>query len=244
MRNYFYVVMATIIGFAATSLFSSDSSDLKVLNLTPSNTVLIRGEVSPLSVTQAMLDISRLVVERGESDYPIYLVLDSPGGSVLHGEMLINYLSTIPNIHSVTIFSASMAQHIAQSVAGKRYVTISGTFMDHRASGQFRGQFGEGEVESRLAWIKAIVKVVSERTAARLGISLEEYNAKIVNEWWNVGSDALNSGHADEVVTIVCDQALIDSRVSSTVFTIFGPESQIFSGCPLFGEPIPVPSAP
>lgn len=239
MRNYFYFVVALVLGFAVTSSFSSRSShNEESVELNVNNTVLLRGPVSEESVSKTMLELARLTALRGSESYPIYLVLDSPGGSVMDGEILINYLINVPNIHSVTIFSASMAEHIAQSVTGKRYVTQSGTFMDHRASGVFKGQFGNGEVEARLEWIKSIIKIISERTAKRIGISLEDYNHKIINEWWNAGANAIDSGHADAIINLTCSQELIDSRVVVSTLTIIGLETTTFSGCPLFANPI------
>lgn len=207
--------------------------------LNTSNTVLFRGPVTGASVTKAQLNLVEAVKTRGSGKYPIYLVLDSPGGSIYAGEAFIAFARTLPNVETISIFAASMAAGIVESMPGKRHITPGGILMFHRASGGFEGQFEEGEVESQLALWKQIVRTMEGRNASRIGISLEAYKAKVVNEWWLYGADAVTQKGADKISTIVCSQALIDKRevVVSQMF-IFTVKS-VYSGCPLFRGPLP-----
>lgn len=158
-------------------------SNAAQLNLTPENTVTYRGEINSASATAVMLELQRLSDERGKKDYPIYLVLDSGGGSIYAGDFFIQYMRTLKNIHTISIFSASMAAGIVEAVEGRRYITRNGVLMFHRAKGSFDGQFEEGEVESQLRLWKAIVLNMESINAARCGLPLADYKDKVKNEW-------------------------------------------------------------
>lgn len=206
--------------------------------LTTANTVTFRGVVDGTSITKAQLKLVDLVKLRGKAKYPIYLVLDSPGGSIVAGQAFIEFAKNIPNLETITIFSASMAAGIVEALPGKRNITENGILMFHRASGGFEGQFEEGELESQLSLWKKIVRSMEQKNADRLGITLADYKARIVNEWWLFGSQAVLEKGMDQTVDLVCSQALIDEResVHQQVF-IFTIESE-FSGCPLFRAPL------
>lgn len=70
--------------------------------LNKNNCVVLRGEVTDESVTKAQLELVSLVLNRGMSNYPLYLVLDSPGGSLDAGASFIQFAKTIKNLHTIT----------------------------------------------------------------------------------------------------------------------------------------------
>ena len=205
--------------------------------LTPENTVSIRGEVSDSSMAQAMDDLLTQDLKRGDKQYPIYLVIDSPGGSIDAGEMFIQYAKTVRNLKTVTIFAASMGSAIAQALSGERLITENGVMMFHRAAAGLRGQFETGEIESRLQFYKDIVIGMEKRNSARVGLSLADYKSKVVNEWWVVGSANLSAKTADTLTTIVCSKELLQSRSDKILRTLFGALRVKFNDCPLMRVP-------
>lgn len=207
------------------------------LNLTLANTVTLRGPIDDRSVVNLQLQVAALDDKRRG---PIYLVLDSPGGSIEAGETLISYLKTIPNLHTVTIFAASMASAIAQALPGKRYIVEDGTMMFHRASVQLGGQIEMGEVESRLAWIKSVVLRMEARNAKRMSMSLVDYKARVKDELWQTSEQAVAEKSADKVVNLVCSKELIKSGVKLDIQSIFGSYTVVFSQCPLMRFPVAV----
>ncbi len=211
-----------------------------VIQLTTTNTVNFRGEVSGQSVVKAMKELSQLVEERGRRNYPIYLVLDSPGGSIMAGDMLVQYLRTLQNVHTISIFAASMAAGIMQANPGMRYITNSGIVMFHRASGSFEGQFNTGELESQLKVFSAFVTLMEQDNADRMGITLQEYKQRIINEWWILGQEAIQSKVADAVVQLRCTSALIEKTSLVTESNFFSSVTITYSECPLFRAPISV----
>lgn len=211
----------------------------RALVLTTQNTVTYRGPVNGESATTAMLQLQAAVKARGKATYPIYLVLDSPGGSIMAGSMFIDFVRLLPNVHTVTMFSASMAAGIVEALPGKRYITKNGILMFHRARGGFEGQFNEGELESQLRLWKAIVTAMEQVNADRCSMPLSEYKDKVVNEWWMYGQEAVDQKAADEAVDLVCTQELLNSRSTLVIDGIFGSFKLSFSGCPLIRVPLP-----
>lgn len=209
-----------------------------VIQLTTLNTVTFRGEVSAESVISVMVKLNELNEERGKKNYPIYLVLDSPGGSIMAGDMLVQYLRTLQNVHTISIFAASMAAGIVEANPGIRYIVNSGLLMFHRASGQFEGQFNTGELESQLKVFSAYVTLMEQDNADRIGITLQEYKQRIMNEWWMLGQEAVQSKAADFVVQLRCTKQLIDKQETIVQEGFFSSAKLTFSECPLFRAPV------
>lgn len=209
------------------------------IQLDSKNTLTLRGPIGSESVLALQLRLIKLDLERGKRDYPIYLVVDSPGGSIVDGKDFIEFAQTIKNLHTVTLFAASMASAIVESLPGRRYITANGVLMFHRAAGGFQGTFEVGEVESQLAFAKAVVLSLEKVNAARMEMSLEDYKARAVYEWWIYGEDSLSAKAADEVVMVQCSDELIDSRETLALQTMFGYSMLEFSKCPLLRSPMP-----
>lgn len=175
-------------------------------------------------------------VSKLASDEPLYLVLDTPGGSVFAGAVLIDNLKALGHpIHTITIFSASMGYQLVQNM-GTRYIIPSGVLMSHRAAGSVQGQF-YGEVESRLQMIKDLVDSLDQVAADRTNTSLKEYKRSVQNELWAVGAKAVSSNQADAIAKVTCDKSLRGTE-SRYVNTFFGRVELIFSKCPIITAPI------
>lgn len=230
--------MKKILSAIALCLFCMPAS-AKLIGLNTANTVVIRGEVSISSMTQAQLDLMEQLNKRHTKTYPIYLVLDTPGGSIIAGETFIEMAKLYKNVETISIYAASMGSAIVQAIPGKRWVLPSGMLMFHRAKGQFVGQFESGEVESRLNFFKSYVRDLEWRNANRLGLKLKDYKDKVKDEWWVSGQRAVDAKVADEVAHIFCSKKLVDKKVTSRVAGLFGSSTQIFSGCPLIRAPLP-----
>lgn len=204
------------------------------LELNTTNSIIFKGEVGVESVEQAMQDLRTAVKTRGNAGYTLYLVLDSPGGSIDAGMDFIEYAKSVPNLKTVTIFAASMASAIVQALPGERLITGSGMMMFHRAAGGFQGQFETGEVESRLEMAKQIVLSMENTNASRMSLTLKSYKDLVVNEYWLYGANAVTKKAADSIIQLTCSEELIDKKINSVVYTFFGPVQLEFSSCPLF----------
>lgn len=175
---------------------------------------------------------------------PLYLVIDSGGGSIEAGIELIENLNTLNRpVRTITIFSASMGFQTVQGVKGNRLVLENGTLMSHKARGFFYGEF-PGQLDSRYAHylkrVQRLDKKAVERTKGKLND--KSYAAAIQNEMWCDGQDCVNAGYADQVVTAACDQSMKGehNRIADR-FLYMGHTIEIvetMSNCPLVTSPL------
>lgn len=211
------------------------------ITLDKDNTVVFNDTYTTSFVSKKQIEIFTKVAKLKEGE-PLYLVLDTPGGSVIAGNIFIDSLKALPNpIHTITIFAASMGYNTAQAL-GNRYIIPHGILMSHRATlGGLSGEIG-GELEVRYNFYKNITSTLDKIAAERVGMSEEEYNNLVADEFWISGSDAVESNHADEVVDVRCSPSLMGTEVR-TVRTLFGSVEVEFSTCPLIRGPLKVNGA-
>lgn len=218
-------------------LLLSFSVYAKEITLTKSNCVSLNGPVTASSVSDVMRELQKLSAEGQPSD-PIYLVLNTPGGSVMDGLDLIQYMNTLRRpVTVVANFAASMGFHILQH-SNTRLITPFATIMSHRANGSFRGDIPQ-QVNSRISHITQLVNKMDEHVVSRTSgkQNKESYTELIRDEYWAVGDNAINDGFADEVVTLKCDNSLdgwTDKEVSMFIFSV----TVKVADCPLITEPI------
>lgn len=206
--------------------------------LNSANTVTIRGEISASSVTVAQLQLAKLAVKRGAKNYPLYLVLDSPGGSIEAGFMFIEFTKMIRNLHTISIFSASMASAIVESLPGRRLVTENGTLMFHQAYAGAEGTVEVGSLESRVYYIKRRVQALERANSNRMKMDIAKYKDLVSREMWLDADDSVKNNAADAKVDIICTPELVASTTQVGYASIFGQVVFQFSNCPLFRVPL------
>jgi ATP-dependent protease ClpP protease subunit len=234
------ILSKLVLAIALLHLSPATADEVK---LTTYNTVVIRGEVDGASMVKAQLELAKQVVRRGAKKYPIYLVLDSPGGSIAAGDMFIQFAKTIPNLSTISIFSASMASAIVQQLSGERLVTANGTLMFHQAYTGIEGTVETGSLETRLWYIKQMVLALEVANAKRMKMSVANYKELIVRELWLTAEMSKSFRAVDRQVDILCSIELINNLDTVVFNTFFGQLSVKFSGCPLFRAPVSVSSA-
>lgn len=204
----------------------------KTITLTSENCVTLRGPVTGESVAELMQDLHE-VSKRGSKDEPIYLVLNTPGGSVFAGLDLIEYMNSLKRpVHVVAVFAASMGFQILQN-GNTRYITKTGTIMSHRASGGFSGDIPQ-QVNSRFKHVLDVLEKMDEQVISRTNgkWNKKTYMELIRDEYWAVGSNAIEDGFADEVASLTCASDL-DGSKEKDVFTPFGVIKSKIPNCPL-----------
>lgn len=188
---------------------------VKVSNITadPSQIILLNTEVTYDSIRLA---ISRLEEARLQGQKRMFLVIDSPGGSVIDGAELITYITS----SSMKIdtycrgICASMAAQIHQ-VGHTRYISEKGILMFHPASGGAQGTLEQ--MKSRIDMLKKYVDRMDMQIAKRSGIPYEKFKAMLVSELWLEGVDALNLNLADKIATLRFSES---SREATEIFDL------------------------
>lgn len=211
-----------------TMLISSLSwaNNYQTIALKEDNTVVFRGKVSSASVDMYGAQLLNMSTNL-EDNETIYLVIDSPGGSIWAGMNFIAVMNSVPqNVVCIAIFAASMAHGFLQACPGKRYITANGISMIHRASGSFQGQFNEGEVESRLEFWKSIVEIMEKNNAKRMGLTLKTYQSLAKDEFWCTGKNCVKYSFVEDITNIKCSPGLLNKT-----YRYLG--GSFLSGCPL-----------
>ncbi len=204
----------------------------ETITLTEKNSVVFRGVVSELSVSKVQAEL----IEKAKAGKPLYLVLDTPGGSVDAGNMLITTVKGLGvKVHTVTIFAASMGFHIVQSL-DDRLIIPNGVLMSHRANAGMRGEI-PGEFLKRLVFLLRGLNAMDATAAKRMGLKTEVYQDWIRDEYWVEGSDAIHDKAADRVVHVKCGEGLQGTE-TLTMNTIFGAVNFTMSKCPLITGPL------
>lgn len=206
--------------------------------LSKDNTVVFRAVVGPISVAkaqQALLDLNNSL----PSGKPIYLYLDTPGGDIAAGGLLIDTAKTLGRpVHTVSSFAASMGFAIVQQL-NKRYVTPGGVLMAHRARVEGVGGQIPGEFFTAVGFIHKQVHKMETKNAARLGIDMPTYTALVRDEYWATGEEAVEQNAADAIANIKCDESLKGTSIE-TFQTFFGDVKVTFSACPAISAPLAV----
>lgn len=210
----------------------------KVITLQDRNVIVFRGPVTGDSVASAMQEALKKSRALKDSE-KIYLVLDTPGGSVFDGLDFMDFLKGLPQeVDTITLFAASMGFQFAQQLE-TRYIINNGTLMSHRGFlGGLKGQL-DGEFETRYAMIKRKIDYMDVIAAKRMGLSLKDYKKLILNEYWVHGFDAISDKAADESVLVKCGKTM-DGSYKETFNTLFGPVEVTFAKCPLIKSPLEV----
>lgn len=203
------------------------------ITLTSTNHCSLNDRVTSSSMNKLKFCLAEKTILRRGRRYPIYLVINSPGGSVYAGLRFIEFAKTIKNVQTVTIFAASMASAIVEALPGDRHGVESAITMFHRAKGTFTGQFEDGEVESQLKLWKQIVRGMEKTNSKRIGITLKEYKKRILNEYWVYGRDNVKQNTLDRISTVKCSVTLLKGFREVRIRTFLGSYTKKVSNCPL-----------
>ncbi len=200
------------------------------ITLNDKNTINFNNAFTSSFVAEKQIEAIKLCNAAPNSN--IYMVMNSPGGSVSAGLLLFDTLNALScSFHTITVFGASMSYQATQQL-GKRYVLASSTLMSHRASvGGIGGEIG-GELDSLIKYLKEGITEMEKVACNRVGITLKEYQSLISDELWMTGEQAVKMNHADEVVNVRCDTSLLGTSIK-TMATMFGAFDVEFSDCPI-----------
>lgn len=206
-----------------------------VITLTENNHVLLRGGVDEQSVAKVMEGLSAVLEKRKNVNMPIYLVLDTPGGSVDAGFRLYEFLRQYPNVHTITIGSYSMGAVLVEMLPGKRMIVETGVIMFHRMAVAFPRHHNMDQIDARLRFFHAQEDMVVRKIAERTGIELGKMNKMIDEDLFLSASQALEQNFVDKIVGIKCTKDVINKKVTEVISGGgFLPDVEVErSACPL-----------
>ena len=233
------IMLLPTLAISATSINFNTSiiPEIKMISATPAiielneaNHINFNNAFTQDFVAAKQLEASKKCNDNVGSD--IYLVLNSPGGSISAGQLLYDTLNALPcKFHTIPIFAASMGYQTVQNL-GRRYILPSGTLMSHRASiGGLSGELG-GELDSILNLLRANVYDMEIIASNRVGISLSKYRKLIRDELWLTANQAIANNHVDQIILVACGDDL--QGTTTKIFnTFFGKVKAKLAKCPI-----------
>jgi ATP-dependent Clp protease protease subunit len=184
----------------AQATTNKDSSIVvSTLRLSSGNAALLTGVIEGALIDYVIANLQAATDAGAER---LYLVIDSPGGSVFAGVKLINFIrsSRVPIYTVCNGMCASMAAHIHQ-VGTKRFATMSSVLMFHPAAGGVQGTL-EGML-NQIQALKNLVDRLDANVASRAKMDYTVFKTKVSTELWLETVDALNEGFLDGVVNVI-----------------------------------------
>lgn len=191
---------------------SSSSKTITSVNLSASNTVVLIGEIRGNGSS-----VAQEIIEKSKTAKSLYLVINSPGGSVLDGALIISAMqsSRIP-INTVCLqICASMAAVIHQYGTQRMQVDRS-ILMFHDAAGSLQGYFPH--MRSRLEMLDRYITKMQQDISRRTGMPLAEFLDAQHREFWIDAEDALQRKFTDKLVAVQFESSLLESPVKDKLF--------------------------
>jgi ATP-dependent Clp protease protease subunit len=254
IKNRLFVTLV-VVGLILLPLSSSkNEKNDNVIVLSSENTMVLNSQVDGDSTSSIIskakeLDSAYSKKLKGRlglnKNKPLYLFLNTPGGSVQSGLEMIEALRGLGRpVNTITLFAASMGFQIAQNL-DTRYIIQNGVLMSHRAKGGFEGEFGgqfPSQIESRYALWKSRLDELDKQTVSRTGgkKTLESYQKQYASEMWLTGEQSVSQGYADQVVKVKCDESLSGTTLKEGLFLGMFKVQYELDNCPLNTSPVNV----
>lgn len=230
------IVFIAVLGLLIGMTTNARGTDDNLIVLSKDNTInlnyVIDGSMAKLVQSQLLEQDHRL-----KGGKPIFLYLNSPGGSISDGNSIIETAKGLNRpVHTISSFSASMSFIISQML-GTRYVMSTSTLMSHHAS--VSGLSGDlnGSLNTRFLALLADIDKVDFEVAKRSSHTVQEYKDMITHEMWINGPNAVTARFADKVVNVTCDKSL-EGLGEPQVMEVFGFSIEVtYFKCPLIQYP-------
>ena len=142
-----------------------------------------------------------LYLDSDDNSKPIYLYINSPGGSVTAGMAIYDTMQHIKS-EVITIcvgLAASMGAFLlAAGAPGKRLALPHARIMIHQPLGGARGQATDIEIEARE--VVRIKQTLNEMLAKHTGKTLEEIERDTDRDYFMSAQDSMDYGLIDRVI--------------------------------------------
>ncbi|NCG35949.1 MAG: ATP-dependent Clp protease proteolytic subunit [Actinobacteria bacterium] len=142
-----------------------------------------------------------LYLEGQDSEKPIWLYINSPGGSVSAGMAIYDTMQFVaPDVGTICMgLGASMGQFLLCAGApGKRYALPHARIMMHQPLGGVQGQATDIAIQAeQMAYTK---RLLQERIAEHTGQTYEQIESDSDRDRWFTAEEAKDSGIIDHVI--------------------------------------------
>ena len=198
---------------------------MDTIKLNTTNNIILRGEINTESASKFIYDLNMMPNKNNT-----YVYLHTPGGSVVDGMKIVAEVQKY-NLSCIADTAYSMGFIIFQACKN-RYIVPSGRLMQHQMAFGVADQ--KNRVENYIDFINQMEDEIVETQAARINITQEAFRAKITDDWWLYGENAVKENCADEVVNVECSRTL--TRETQVIEK--GAYKYTYSRCPLVNDHI------
>jgi len=161
--------------------------------------IWLGSEVAEENANQICAQMMLLAAQDPEK--PIFLYINSPGGSVTAGMAIYDTMQYIqPEVVTVALgMAASMGQLLLTAgTPGKRYATPHARILMHQPSGGVGGTASDIRINANL--ILQMKQELAEINAQRTGKSVEKIREDSERDHWFTAQEALEYGFIDHVI--------------------------------------------
>ncbi len=219
--------------FSSRGLRNSIAIGLAALMATPAIAAEPkRPSGNPVFISQRVIDISggigfdsmkkaqKEVLElASHGDEPIWMRINSPGGSVDAGLILIDTMKAVKApIHCIVESSAYSMAAIILTYCDKRYGMPHATFMLHEASYGTAGE--DPQNRSKIDFLTKYLDRLHEEIAKNIKMDPKKYRARIRDAWWMLADEAKTAGLIEDVITnIVYEEVVLEKTEEKKTVT-------------------------
>lgn len=188
--------MATLLLPLGNSADAKETKVYKELKINAERTMVLKGSVFDRRTDPL---VNKLYQLDADSNEPVWLILNSPGGSIEDGMRLISAMKAADSpIYCVVDSKAySMAAVILQ-FCDYRIAQKYSDIMFHEASFGVRGSMSL--VKSQVDHVMQYLLEFDQAIAQQLKMPLKTYQEKARNEWWLTARKAASAGVVDALV--------------------------------------------
>lgn len=226
------LLLVLILGsISATEMSNSPTSSDRDIRLTRDNFVVVRNTIDGTSTSNLINKMMSI------KDRTLYVYINTPGGSVQHGDQIIHVMNTLQRrgieIVCISNVALSMGFTITQ-YCPTRLILQSSVFMQHQMSTRAGGPLRN--LNAYLSMSTSMSQQMDIQEAMRLNMTIEQFRDKVQHDWWLYGQDIIDNKAADGYAYVVCD--FENEYTQETVDTWFGQVILTYSLCPVARDPL------
>lgn len=167
-----------------------------------SSVVYITGEIN-----ENAYSVVQQIQKKGLTEKAIYLVIDSPGGSVIDGARIISAMeSSKAPVNTICMSMCASMAAIIHQYGVKRLMVDRSFLMFHNAAAGLNGALPQ--MRTRLNFLERYVTKMDARIARRAGLSPEQFMSMFQSEMWLDAEDSTNSRFADGIVNVILEDVV------------------------------------
>lgn len=160
------------------------------------NAATLYGDVDQDSANKVIAQIHEANAK--DSAAPIYLYINSRGGDILAGGMIVDAMTASRRpIYTVAIGQAASMAAVIHSYGAQRYMAPHAVLMFHNAS-----MGAQDELPHMIQRVTLIYRMWSgyeQHIADRAGMPIDEFRAHEAAQWWLTADDAVEAHMADAI---------------------------------------------